>query len=451
MKAALLTSLIASAATTGSAAISRRNVTTGAERGITYGSNVFVPQNNQQTGQSYRNGGKTITYGPNNFVSSIFKSKTHRSPNAQVRAYKNDGKSDEGKSQHCVLRLVFQIPYIGEKLQTGGNDKPLESKKECWWIKKPADDKKPSGKADNDSGKKEPKIDPNDPRFGKFVPRGAGDSRSSCPGLNALANHGFIPHSGKDLTMTTLIVGCYEGLGISPETSALITADGMSEAGIPFDTVFDLERVHSQEWGIEHAVSFGRNDSGHGDLTLLDQAAWDLTLDVLEDCGYGNVACWGKAKVARIEQEKQRFPGSDYDKEAAAYGASEVGMLFGAFDPAIKKDNMRKCVKSLFEEEKIEMECKPDRMGADFEVVTATGVSVLASDPVLQKGSDGMVTTAEDVLAATGKGKIDLEKVVEVMRAAGFTEKKPYENMERLIAADKKVKANKDQKNGDHN
>ncbi|KAF4587179.1 hypothetical protein GQ602_003872 [Ophiocordyceps camponoti-floridani] len=451
MKAALLASLIASAASTGSAAVPRRNATSGAERDISYGPNVFVPQNNQRVSLPHRHGERLISYGPNNFVSSIFKSKTHRSPGAQVRAYKDDGNNEEGKSQHCVLRLVFQIPYIGDKLQTGGNDKPVESKKECWWIKKPANGKKPKGEAGSTYGKKEPKIDPNDPRFGNFVPRGEGDSRSSCPGLNALANHGFIPHNGKDLTMTTLIVGCYEGLGISPETSALITADGMSEAGIPFDTVFNLERVHSQQWGIEHDVSFGRNDSGHGDLTLLDKASWDLTLKVLDGCGYGDVPCWGKAKVARIEQEKTRFPGSDYSKEAAAYGASEVGMLFGAFDPAIKKDNMKKCVKSLFEEEKIEMECKPDRMGADFEVVTATGVALLASDPVLQKGSDGMVTTAQDILAATGKGKIDLEKVVEVLRAAGFTEKKPYENMERLIAADKKIKANKDQKNGDHN
>jgi hypothetical protein len=29
-----------------------------------------------------------------------------------------------------------------------------------------------------------------------FNPPGAGDKRGPCPGLNALANHGYLPHNG---------------------------------------------------------------------------------------------------------------------------------------------------------------------------------------------------------------------------------------------------------------
>ena len=29
-----------------------------------------------------------------------------------------------------------------------------------------------------------------------FLPPGAGDLRGPCPGLNALANHGYLPHNG---------------------------------------------------------------------------------------------------------------------------------------------------------------------------------------------------------------------------------------------------------------
>ncbi|PFH62843.1 hypothetical protein XA68_11624 [Ophiocordyceps unilateralis] len=372
--------------------------------------------------------------------------------------------SGDQKSQHCVLTLIFQIPYIGDKLQVKYNDKPVDAKKQCWWINKPADAYSAGGDSSSTTYthptkfqpnvkayqkmKKQPKIDPNDPRFNKVYPRAPGDSRSACPGLNALANHDFIPHSGKGLTMTDLVVGCYEGLGISPETAALIAGDGLSEAKLPYDTVFNLEDFHSKRYGIEHDVSFSRNDTGKGDLTILDDAAWDLVLNVLDGCGYGSPACWGKAKVARIHQEKMRFPDSDYDKEAAAYGSAEVGMLLGAFDPAVKRDQTKECIKVLFEEEKIV--CKPDRLFADFEKVTATGVFLLASDKVLQNGSDGKIITREDVLAATGKGKIDLEAVVKVLRDAGFTEKKPYENLERLMAEERAIKSNNKQKNGDH-
>ncbi|KAJ7699308.1 Chloroperoxidase, partial [Mycena rosella] len=37
-----------------------------------------------------------------------------------------------------------------------------------------------------------------------FVPPGPGDSRSPCPALNALANHGVLPHDGRNIKFTEL-------------------------------------------------------------------------------------------------------------------------------------------------------------------------------------------------------------------------------------------------------
>ncbi|KLO20157.1 Cloroperoxidase [Schizopora paradoxa] len=38
-----------------------------------------------------------------------------------------------------------------------------------------------------------------------FVPAGDGDSRSPCPALNALANHNYLPHDGRDLRFIELV------------------------------------------------------------------------------------------------------------------------------------------------------------------------------------------------------------------------------------------------------
>ena len=51
---------------------------------------------------------------------------------------------------------------------------------------------------------------PDDPRFTEWSAPGSGDVRSPCPGLNACANHGFIPHSGKGNTLDNLIPGLSE-------------------------------------------------------------------------------------------------------------------------------------------------------------------------------------------------------------------------------------------------
>ena len=43
-----------------------------------------------------------------------------------------------------------------------------------------------------------------------FVPPGPDDLRGPCPGLNAMANHAYIPHNGV-ATITEFIQGTYDG------------------------------------------------------------------------------------------------------------------------------------------------------------------------------------------------------------------------------------------------
>lgn len=48
-----------------------------------------------------------------------------------------------------------------------------------------------------------------------FVPPGSGDLRGPCPGLNAMANHNYIPHSGV-ATISQFIQGTYDGMSFNP-------------------------------------------------------------------------------------------------------------------------------------------------------------------------------------------------------------------------------------------
>jgi hypothetical protein len=43
-----------------------------------------------------------------------------------------------------------------------------------------------------------------------FVAPGSSDLRGPCPGLNAMANHGYIPHNGV-ATITQFVQGTYDG------------------------------------------------------------------------------------------------------------------------------------------------------------------------------------------------------------------------------------------------
>ena len=46
--------------------------------------------------------------------------------------------------------------------------------------------------------------------------------RSPCPMVNALANHGYLPRDGKDVSLATLIKGAKEGVNLAPDATLLV-------------------------------------------------------------------------------------------------------------------------------------------------------------------------------------------------------------------------------------
>ncbi|KAM0693775.1 hypothetical protein Q7P36_007032 [Cladosporium allicinum] len=53
----------------------------------------------------------------------------------------------------------------------------------------------------------------------------AGDSRGPCPGLNTLANHGYIPRDGKDIDLKKLAAGMLSGYNIEYSDALLLCFD----------------------------------------------------------------------------------------------------------------------------------------------------------------------------------------------------------------------------------
>jgi len=63
---------------------------------------------------------------------------------------------------------------------------------------------------------------------------------SPCPGLNALANHGFINRNGKDLTIPNLITGLAAGMNVGADFTTAIGAAGLLSSPYPLLGSFDL-------------------------------------------------------------------------------------------------------------------------------------------------------------------------------------------------------------------
>ncbi|KAI0182930.1 putative chloroperoxidase [Xylaria flabelliformis] len=94
------------------------------------------------------------------------------------------------------------------------------------------------------------------------------DSRSPCPMLNTLANHGYLPHNGRNLTAQDIgdaifaSTNWHADFGIFPATGAL-TNLGKS--------TLDLADLNSTPGG-EHPASLTRKDASSGDSNTIDTA-----------------------------------------------------------------------------------------------------------------------------------------------------------------------------------
>ncbi|KAI0975591.1 putative chloroperoxidase [Xylaria arbuscula] len=92
------------------------------------------------------------------------------------------------------------------------------------------------------------------------------DSRSPCPMLNTLANHGYLPHDGRNITTQDIGDAIFEAtnwsadFGIFPATAALKNLNVTS---------IKLSDLNSTPGG-EHPGSLTRKDASSGDSNTID-------------------------------------------------------------------------------------------------------------------------------------------------------------------------------------
>lgn len=114
----------------------------------------------------------------------------------------------------------------------------------------------------------------------EYVPPKDGDSRSACPMLNAMANHGILPHDGKNITFKELNTTVRQTFNFAPSFCFFVPKFCADFLGRSYwSDHFDLAEL-SLHNAIEHDGSLTREDAA----LVPDQAKPDLKLvrDLLE-------------------------------------------------------------------------------------------------------------------------------------------------------------------------
>ncbi|KAI1433552.1 Cloroperoxidase [Xylaria sp. CBS 124048] len=113
--------------------------------------------------------------------------------------------------------------------------------------------------------------------YGTFSPEKPTDTRGVCPMLNALANHGFLPRTGRDISEDILVKGLQDALNLAPDFGKFLFTAGRIANPMPNATTFNIDHINRHDF-FEHDGSLSRQDAYFGQWSRFNQTVWDWTL-----------------------------------------------------------------------------------------------------------------------------------------------------------------------------
>ncbi|GAB7325084.1 hypothetical protein MBLNU13_g09174t1 [Cladosporium sp. NU13] len=272
-----------------------------------------------------------------------------------------------------------------------------------------------------------PQVNASDVRFTQYQRPGPDDSRSPCPALNAIANHGFIKRSGKNVNLPEIILGLFFGLGVSPEVSGVIGALGMASSSKPLTLGFDLHDLSKHMFAIEHDCSFSRQDALIGDNNAFNQELWEVALAKINGSKHVNPIEIGRAKSARIQDALRRNPQSVYGPRAAAFGYLEHGLLLTALGSPIPGISRLDYLRCFFEDERLpyHLGWRPLPEATNVATALAVGIASIAGDShILTDAGRVIIGTPSDLLQTLVPPEYDfLADLTSMITDLGFDSK----------------------------
>ena len=209
----------------------------------------------------------------------------------------------------------------------------------------------------------------NDPRFTNFKPAGSGDGmstfpyqefmltydtvRSPCPGLNALANHNFIPHNGRGNTIPILLKGLAEGLNMGADFTVAVGGAGLLASPNPLGGSFDLSDLNMHNFPIEHDASMSRQDAALGNDQPFYDPNWQQYITFFDGKSVTDVPTASKAKFARYNDSLTKNLEFTYGIREAIFSYGENAIYLQAMSDPVSGNAKIEYVRSLFEKEQL--------------------------------------------------------------------------------------------------
>ncbi|PLB34724.1 peroxidase family protein [Aspergillus candidus] len=161
----------------------------------------------------------------------------------------------------------------------------------------------------------------------EWIVPGPGDSRGPCPGLNTLANHGYLPRNGKGITLDILKDGMLDGFNIEHADAVILFSQAIrTSPDFPGAKSFDLADL-GRHGILEHDISLSRSDEYFADPNPFNETVWAETASYFTTPMI-TVDQLAKARMARLATSKKANPEHDLSQLADGFSWGECASFF---------------------------------------------------------------------------------------------------------------------------
>ncbi|KAK2002644.1 Cloroperoxidase [Colletotrichum falcatum] len=203
------------------------------------------------------------------------------------------------------------------------------------------------------------------------------DRRSPCPMVNALANHGYLPRNGLNVSLADLITGFTAAVNLDPAATTLVGQKALLTSTTGNNATFNLDDLDTHGI-IEHDGSLSRNDIYFGDNHTFNLTIWESVLSYFTDSTI-SIPTAAKARVARLQAAAIANPKFNLTADGAQFSFIETALYLSVFGNLDDGNARTEWVRVLFEKERLPFE---EGFSRSTTPITAAGILALVSKVV---------------------------------------------------------------------
>lgn len=187
---------------------------------------------------------------------------------------------------------------------------------------------------------------PDAPNYLQWKPAGPGDLRCACPALNALANHGFLPRDGRNITLPMLQTALPLSMNVGKDL-AEIFFNGAVKLGLTHDSQFNLPDLNKHN-AVEHDGSLSRADASTGNHWSFNKTIFNSYMAQFKGKETITIEMAAKARMFRINTEKARDKQFTYEKRQQLISNGESSLILGLFGDIDEGNAKKSYIKTWF-------------------------------------------------------------------------------------------------------